>query len=70
MTINFPIEDNSINHGYKFSIFSETAEKENAAFVGVSAREEYWDGKLLINGVPQNHDVLFQYGCEINVFED
>ena len=48
-------------------VFSSIAPvKEEAINIALSPRDEYQDGKLMINNTPVEKDIIFQYRCVVD----
>lgn len=60
--IKFPPQKESSGKIYEID-FSSKVSDENGISLAISSRDEYKQGELLIDGIPQEYDLLFQYGC-------
>jgi len=68
MSISFDVFKDMYMKPLEFKI-SADASQSIPAFA-VSIRDEYTDGSLSLNGVDQPFDILFQYHCPPNFWQD
>lgn len=66
--VNFPPLKNQYLHLLEFRLHS--IKKEILPTIAVSTRDEYMDGLLVLNGIDQPFDILFQYHCLQNIGQD
>jgi hypothetical protein len=62
LEITFPPLENANGKQFMIEITSGLRDPASALSFGVSTRREYLDG-IIINQVPGDYDLLFQYGC-------
>lgn len=64
LTISFPAPIQKSGSTYQIYIYSQGLGP--GIQLGLSSRDEYKEGELMINGELSNYDLLFNYGCSIN----
>jgi hypothetical protein len=63
LEMTFAPVNNAVGKKYRIEITSDLSDPTAGLSFGVTARREYLNG-LVINNVPANFDLIFQYGCE------
>ena len=63
LTFTFPADDKSGGKWYTLTIQTSPTDRGQGIQVASSIRPEYVDAPLLQNGVEQENDMIFRYGC-------
>jgi uncharacterized integral membrane protein len=63
LDVTFPPVDNAVGKQYIIGITSDLTKQADGLSFGVTTRREYLYG-MVINNVPMDYDLIFQYGCD------